>query len=63
MLMDHKIIITLLTLHYIFHKRNGIIILPADISLEMELPNGIKIYGNKQAVKQITNLVNDYSSI
>ena len=47
----------------LFHARNGITIPPADAGLETELPNGIKIYGNMQAVEKITRLINEYSSI
>ena len=50
------------TLPTIFHDRNGISIPPAG-DLETELPNGIKIYGDKEAVDAITRLVNEYPSI
>lgn len=63
MLIDHKTAITLLILSFLFYKQNDITILPANISLEMEFPNGIKIYKDKEAVEQITHLVNEFSSI
>lgn len=44
----------------LFHKRNGITILLADVSLEIELPNNIKIYKNKQIIEKIIHLVNKY---
>lgn len=47
----------------LFHERSGITIPPNGTSLETELPNGIKIYGDKDAVEQITRLVNEYPSI
>ena len=46
----------------IFHDRNGISI-PPTRDLEIELPNGIKIYGDKEAVDAITCLVNEYPLI
>ncbi len=46
----------------IFHDRNGISILPAR-DMETELPKGIKIYGDREAVDAITRLVNDYPTI
>ena len=47
----------------LFHERNGITILPADTGLETELPNGIKIYRDRQAIEKITYLVNEYPLI
>lgn len=38
-----------------FHKRNGITILPADAGEKMKLLNNIKIYRDKEFVKEITN--------
>ncbi len=46
----------------IFHDRNGISIPPAG-DMETELPNGIKIYGDKEAVDAITRLMDNYPSI
>ncbi len=46
----------------IFHDRNGISIPPAG-DIETELPNGIKIYGDREAVDAITRLVKDYPTI
>lgn len=46
----------------IFHDRNGISIPPAR-DIKIELPNGIKIYGDKEAVDTITRLVDNYLSI
>ena len=46
----------------IFYNRNNISNLPAG-DLETELPNAIKIYGNKKAVDAITYLVDEYLSI
>lgn len=46
----------------IFHDRNRISIPPTG-DMETELPNGIKIYGDKEAVDAITRLVDDYPSI
>ena len=48
---------------FLFYERNGIIIPSAGASLEIELPNGIKIYGKGQAIEKITCLVNKYPSI
>lgn len=45
-----------------FYKLNGISISPIE-DLETELPNSIKIHGNKEAVDAITCLVNGYLSI
>lgn len=47
----------------LFHEWNGITILVADINLDTKLPNGIKIYSNKQAIEKIIRLVNEYPSI
>lgn len=63
MLVDYKIAAILSILHLLFHKHKGIISLPADTGLEIELANGIEIYKNKKLVKQITNFVNKYFSI
>ena len=46
----------------IFHDRNGISIPPAG-DKETELPNGIKIYGDREAVDAVTCLVNDDPTI
>ena len=46
----------------IFHDRNKISIPPVG-DMEIELPNGIKIYGDKEAVDAITRLVDDYPLI
>lgn len=46
----------------IFHDHNGISIPPAK-DLEMEFPNGIKIYRDKEVVDKITRLVNEFFSI
>lgn len=48
---------------FLFHKRNGITIPLADKGLETELPNGIKIYGDGEVVRKLTQLVNKYSTI
>lgn len=61
--VDHDAASTLSTSPLLFHKRNGITIPPADAGLETELPNGIKIYRDRQAVEKITRLVNEYPSI
>lgn len=46
----------------IFYNRNGISIsLVKD--LEVELPNDIKIYRDKETVNVITYLINEYPSI
>ena len=58
--IDHDFTSTLLTSPFLFHERSGITISPADVGLETELPNDIKIYGNRQAVEKITRLVNEY---
>lgn len=50
------------TLPTIFYDYNGIPISPTG-DLETDLPNGIKIYNNKEAINVITCLVNKYSSI
>lgn len=47
----------------LFREWNSVIILLANVGLETELPNGIKIYRDKQAVEKITHLVNEYPSI
>ena len=47
----------------LFHEWSGITILPANTGLKTELSNGIKIYGDRQAVEKITRLVNKYPSI
>lgn len=60
--VDLDVASTTPTLLVIFYDRNGISIFPAK-ELETELPNGIKIYGNKEAVDIIMQLVNEYSSI
>lgn len=46
----------------IFHNRNVISISLAG-DMETKLLNGIKIYGDKEAVDAITHLVDDYLSI
>lgn len=45
-----------------FHERNGISISPAK-DLKTKLANGIEIYRDKNAVKSITYLVNEFPSI
>lgn len=50
------------TLPIIFHDRNDISISSAG-DLEIELPNSIKIYRNKETINAITHLVNKYPSI
>lgn len=47
-------------LPFLFYERNVINILMANTSLEIELLNGVKIYKDKKAVKEITPLVNKY---
>lgn len=59
-LVDHKAVATTFILSFLLHKYNDITILPTNIRLETELPNGIKIYKDKKVVKQIINLVNKY---
>ena len=61
--VDHDAASTPPTSPLLFHERNGITIPPADAGLETELPNGIKIYRDRQAVEKITRLVNEYPSI
>lgn len=46
----------------IFHDRTGISI-PSSGDLETELSNGIKIYGDREAVNAITRLVDEYPTI
>lgn len=58
--MDHDTASTPPTFFLLFHKQNGITILSANIGLETELQNSIKIYGDKQAIERITYLVNKY---
>lgn len=50
------------TLPTMFYECNGIFILPAE-DLETRLSNEIKIYGDIDAIKAITYLVNEYLSI
>lgn len=47
----------------LFYEQNGITIPPTSAGLQTELSNGIKIYGNGQAVEKITHLVNEYPLI
>lgn len=47
----------------LFHKHNGITIPSADEGLEIDLPNGIKIYRDGEAVEELTQLVNKYFTI
>ena len=61
--VDYDAISTPPTFPLLFHERNGITIPPADAGLEIKLLNGIKIYGNRQAIKKITRLINKYSLI
>ena len=61
--MDHDAASTPPTSPFLFHERSGITIPPADTCLEIELPNGIKIYGNRQAVEKITCLTDEYPLI
>ena len=61
--MNYDAAFTPPTSFFLFYERNGIIIPPADVGLEIELSNGIKIYNNRQAVENIICLVNEYPSI
>lgn len=61
--VDHKAATTPPMSPLLFHKYNNITIPPADTSLEIKLPNSIKIFGDEEAVKQMTSLVNEYPSI
>lgn len=47
----------------VFHKQNSIAILLANKNMKIKLLNDIKIYGDSNAIKQITQLVNKYSPI
>lgn len=50
-LIDYDIFALLFNwLFLLFHKHNGIKILPANTRLEIELLNGIKIYGDSEAI-------------
>lgn len=48
--IGYNILTTPPKLSLLFHKRNGIIIPPANKRLETEFPNGIKIYGDGEAI-------------
>ena len=61
--VDHDTASTSPTSSLLFYEWNGITILPADTGLETELPNGIKIYSDRQAIEKITRLIDEYSSI
>ena len=61
--VDHDAASTPPTSPLLFHERNGITIPLADAGLEIGLPNGIKIYGDSQAVEKITHLINKYPLI
>ena len=61
-LADLDVASTAPTLPTIFHDCNEISIPPAG-NMETELPNGIIIYEDKEAVDAITRLVDNYSSI
>lgn len=50
-LIDYKIAAIPSMTHFLFHKGNGITILPVDISLKTELPNSIKIYKDKEILE------------
>lgn len=45
---------------FLFYKQNNITILLANKSLKIELLNNIKIYENKEVIKQITHLINKF---
>lgn len=55
--MGHKPASSPLISPFLFHKQSGITTLPNQSSLEIELSNSIKIYGNKDAMVQIKYLV------
>lgn len=59
---DIDVVFTPSTLPTIFYDCNKISILPAG-DMETELSNGIKIYGDKEAVDGSMHLVDDYPSI
>lgn len=61
--MDYETIAILPTLSFLFYKQNGITIPLADKGLKIELPNVIKIYGNKKTMRQIMHLINKFSFI
>ena len=61
--MDHDAAASPPTSPLLFHEWNDITIPLADAGLETELPNGIKIYSNSQAVEKIIHLINEYPSI
>lgn len=60
MSVDYKAAAIPFTSFILFYKQNDIIILPANIDLRIELSNSIMIYKNKEAIKQITRLVNQF---
>lgn len=62
-LIGHKIVSFLFTSLFLFHKQSNIIILPNVSSLDIKIPNSIKIYTNKDVVKYIIYLINKYPSI
>lgn len=59
---DFDVVSTPPILLTIFHDRNGISILPAG-NLQKDLPNGITIYKDKEAIDAITYLVDEYPLI
>lgn len=59
-LVDYRAAVTLHTLFFLFYKRNSIIIPLANTSLEIELLNNFKIYGDEKVVEQIMHLVNGF---
>lgn len=50
-------------LPFLFYEQNGITILIANIGLEIDFLNGIKLYTDMEAIEQITRLVNKFLSI
>ena len=61
--MDYDATSTLPTSPLLFHEQSDITIPPADTGLEIEILNGIEIYGDRQAVEKITCLIDEYPSI
>lgn len=57
--MRDKVISSPLISFFIFYQQIGITILLIE-SLKIKLLNSIKIYDNKNAIKQIMHLVNKY---
>lgn len=62
-LVSHKTASSPLMSSFLFYKHTGITILSTKTSLETELLNNIKIYGNKNIVRKIMHLIKKYSSI